>query len=418
MRIRLALVIALGTLGFALNAVALGTDRVKLACPADSAVDHPCRAVYFVGADNKRRAFPNAAVYFSWYPNFSGVTTIDTATMAALPLGPNVTFRPGARLVKIPSDPKVYAVDASATLRWVTSEQAARAMFGVDWNKKIDDLIEAFVADYRFGTPIASSTDFDAGARRASASSIDTDNATYTVQKVTTSGGIFDATVVTLDRARFRMKTLVAATSDCGDGCATKPLADYAHDAGAAFGIHGTYFCPPDYVACGGKTSSFLWPVFDSASQQMRNANAIQYHQGPVLASAQNGQLVLYHRASNFGSADTFLTREHSLLDAAIANYPSLIENSIRVVDGDPMLDDGQRTTKATRAGIGFNDEKFILVVAKNATVLDLADIMLALGAKNAMNLDGGGTTALFYGGAYKIGPGRLLPNAIVFVRK
>jgi len=87
-------------------------------------------------------------------------------------------------------------------------------------------------------------------------------------------------------------------------------------------------------------------------------------------------------------------------------------------VKSEPRLEDAQRTVKGTRGGFGFNQDKFFLVIAKKATVIDLADIMLALGATDALNLDGGGSAALLYGGTYKIGPGRLLPNAIVFVPK
>lgn len=44
-----------------------------------------------------------------------------------------------------------------------------------------------------------------------------------------------------------------------------------------------------------------------------------------------------------------------------------------------------------------------------------MAYIFKALGVDYAMNLDGGGSTALYSNGAYNVGPGRLLPNAIVF---
>ena len=57
------------------------------------------------------------------------------------------------------------------------------------------------------------------------------------------------------------------------------------------------------------------------------------------------------------------------------------------------------------------------LVVVTNATVTDTAYVMQALGARDALNLDGGGTAALWIGGGYKVGPGRLLPNAIVLTK-
>jgi len=57
-------------------------------------------------------------------------------------------------------------------------------------------------------------------------------------------------------------------------------------------------------------------------------------------------------------------------------------------------------------------------VIARGATVPDLASVMEALGVTTALNLDGGGSSALFWNGAYKVGPGRLLPTAIIFKAK
>jgi len=44
----------------------------------------------------------------------------------------------------------------------------------------------------------------------------------------------------------------------------------------------------------------------------------------------------------------------------------------------------------------------------------DLAGIFISLGATDALNLDGGGSVALYENGRYKAGPGRSLPNAII----
>ncbi len=49
--------------------------------------------------------------------------------------------------------------------------------------------------------------------------------------------------------------------------------------------------------------------------------------------------------------------------------------------------------------------------------MVDAAYVMKALGAKDALNLDGGGSSALYLNGSYLVGPGRSLPNAIVLVK-
>ena len=51
-----------------------------------------------------------------------------------------------------------------------------------------------------------------------------------------------------------------------------------------------------------------------------------------------------------------------------------------------------------------------------SASFADTAEVLKTLGLQNAMNLDGGGSTALWFDG-YKAGPGRSLPTAIVLVK-
>jgi len=40
---------------------------------------------------------------------------------------------------------------------------------------------------------------------------------------------------------------------------------------------------------------------------------------------------------------------------------------------------------------------------------------MKAMGMDYALNLDGGSSSALIYNGEYMVGPGRDIPNALVF---
>lgn len=52
-----------------------------------------------------------------------------------------------------------------------------------------------------------------------------------------------------------------------------------------------------------------------------------------------------------------------------------------------------------------------------NASVTDSAYVLQAIGVRDAMNLDGGGTGAMYIGGAYRVGPGRQLPNAVLLMK-
>lgn len=111
-------------------------------------------SVYYCGADNKRYVFPNANTYTTWYQDFSNVQTISAEDMAAIGLGGNVTYRPGTRLVKITTDPKVYAVDKNGILRWIQTTAIAVKYYGASWAKKVDDVPDAFFTNYTVGNPV------------------------------------------------------------------------------------------------------------------------------------------------------------------------------------------------------------------------------------------------------------------------
>lgn len=105
-------------------------------------------AVYYYGNNGARYVFPNENIYYSWYFDFSKVKTISDEEMAQIPIGGNIYYRPGTRLVKIESDPKVYAVEPQGILRPIASEQAAAALYGAGWAGRVDDLSAAFFGDY------------------------------------------------------------------------------------------------------------------------------------------------------------------------------------------------------------------------------------------------------------------------------
>ncbi|MDD2785732.1 MAG: chitosanase [Patescibacteria group bacterium] len=119
-------------------------------------------AVYYVADDDERHAFPNQSVYSSWYQTSSqSIITLDDNPLAELALGENVTFRPGSTLVKVATDPKVYAVSRYSVLHWVITEGLAAALYGQSWNKRIVDVPDVFFNDYTVGAPITKVADYD-----------------------------------------------------------------------------------------------------------------------------------------------------------------------------------------------------------------------------------------------------------------
>jgi subtilisin family serine protease len=124
-------------------------------CFAGTLIRGSSPAVYYCGDDGKRYVFPNARTYNSWYTSFDGVTQISDGQLATISLGGNVTYRPGIRMIKIQTDTKVYAVAKNGTLRWISSEAAARSLYGDNWSQYVDDVPDAFFTNYRIGEPIS-----------------------------------------------------------------------------------------------------------------------------------------------------------------------------------------------------------------------------------------------------------------------
>lgn len=152
---------------------AIAGSLIKLACDAGADVNDPCKAVYYLGNDGKRHAFPNEKVYFTWYTNFSNIIIVTDDYMASIMLGRNVTYHPGTKMVKFVTVNTVYAVGEDGKLRGIESEDIAANIYGSTWNKQIDDISDAFFGNYSFGEVIDSTSDFHPDTVEASVDSID-----------------------------------------------------------------------------------------------------------------------------------------------------------------------------------------------------------------------------------------------------
>ncbi len=129
--------------------------------PTNYLIKGPGDTVYFNSSEGKRYVFPTEAVFKSWYPDFSSVAQISGSELAALPLAGNVTMRPGYSMVKITTDPKVYAVSRYGILHWVKTEQVAKDIYGDNWNKQIKDVADTYFIDYVISYPIETATQYD-----------------------------------------------------------------------------------------------------------------------------------------------------------------------------------------------------------------------------------------------------------------
>src|SRR3990167_8224462 len=217
----------------------------------------------------------------------------------------------------------------------------------------------------------------------------------------TTTGGNYS--VATFNLGSITVVTDSANDDDCGNDCPAKPLASYILENGGRAGINGTYFCPPDYSWCAGKVNTYDFPVWNNRRKKWMRADTLTWG-GRGMMVFRGGSAQFFPCAACVGAP--------SDITGGIVNYPALIAGGQTVLDEGPLTDN-LKVNKGTRSAIGFGNGKLFLVVARAANIRDLVNIFHALGATDALNLDGGGSSALYDGG-YKAGPGRNLPNAII----
>lgn len=224
----------------------------------------------------------------------------------------------------------------------------------------------------------------------------------YSRITVTTSGGNFVTDVIKADLGSTSVITVTGNDGNCDNNCNVKPLADYIAEESGYAGINGTYFCPPDYSGCSGKVNAYDFPVYSTRYGKWINADKLFWNdRGMAAFSGLSPRF-----CANASGCD------NGAISAGIVNYPTLVSGG-NVVVNTGGLPASLTQTKGLRGGIGVKGSEIYLLVVRGATVADEAEVMKALGIEHGLNLDGGGSSALYYGG-YKVGPGRLLPNAIV----
>lgn len=226
----------------------------------------------------------------------------------------------------------------------------------------------------------------------------------YNRQQVQTDVGTFLVSIIAADYSTTRVIVDTAADSDCANDCPVLPLATYVSRNGAFAGVNGSYFCPATYPSCTGKTNTFDTLLMNKNKTYFNSENNV-YSNNPAVIFG-GGYIRFVTAASQWGR-DTGI-------DSMISNYPLLVFNSNVSFGGD---DDPKKGSKGNRSFVANKENNVYIGVVHNATVAESARVMKTLGMENALNLDNGGSTALWYGG-YKVGPGRNLPNVVLFVRK
>ena len=226
----------------------------------------------------------------------------------------------------------------------------------------------------------------------------------FSVQSVSTDNGNFTVYIVAADLNSTRVIVDTASNGDCSNNCPALPLSDYVSRSGAYAGINGSYFCPAEYPSCAGKTNSFDLLVMNKNKVYFNSSNNVYSTNPAVIFSGNSARFV--GQALEWGR-DTGV-------DSVLSNYPLLVSGGNIAYTGGG---DTKYAPKGPRTFIAVKGNMAYMGVVLNASMADSAKVLRVLGMENALNLDQGGSTALWSSG-YKLGPGRNIPNALLFVRK
>jgi hypothetical protein len=234
-------------------------------------------------------------------------------------------------------------------------------------------------------------------------------NIGYSLLTVPTARGTFMVHLIKERLTEVSVKTVTANSVVCLRDCPVKPLADYVAENNAYAAINGTYLCPPDYAECGAKLNSYEYAVFDSNRRTWLNL--------PSLATTQTGLVTFAGSSPTFYRRSSVYARDRlriAPITAGMTMYPLLVQDG-RVVDSEAEQSDAQKL-RSMKGSIGVDEAHVYLALVANASVTESAHVLQALGVRDALNLDGGGTSAMWLG-SYKVGPGRLLPNAVLLTK-
>jgi exopolysaccharide biosynthesis protein len=226
----------------------------------------------------------------------------------------------------------------------------------------------------------------------------------FSRQKVKVGDQFFVVDVVAADLNNTKVIVDTASDSDCTDNCPVLPLGNYVSRNGAIAGINGAYFCPASYPACAAKKNSFDTLLMNKNKKYFNSDNNVYSTVPAVIFSGNSARFV--SRSQEWGR-DTGV-------DSVLANQPLLVLGKNLATGGS---DDIKLSSTGNRAFIGNRGSIVYIGVVRGVSVVGAAKVLVAMGLDNALNLDSGGSTALWFGG-YKIGPGRDIPNAILLVRK
>jgi exopolysaccharide biosynthesis protein len=204
---------------------------------------------------------------------------------------------------------------------------------------------------------------------------------------------------------------------------ATEPLASIATRNGAVAAINGSFFdcydpgptkMPDNPLISGGRIVSrgndigtVLGQTPDGELRMDRAFDVVRWHDFDPEWSRPSGARE---------SPDDMLFWERAV--EAVGCGPRLVDNGAISFDpgAEGYSDPDMLSGVSVRSAIGITAAGGIVLIVTHASLPELAKIMLQLGCKDAMNLDGGSSSGLWLRGNSIRSPGRDLSNAVMIM--
>lgn len=218
-----------------------------------------------------------------------------------------------------------------------------------------------------------------------------------------------EALYVNLDRVRLKV---ALGQNQLGQ---TEALSGMAQRQGALAAINGSYFQAYNRGAYKPPVMTLITggqPVFSGnigTTMGFSASNEARMDAAPLVLKA-------LHARSGDAAADAFWPRAQEALGCG----PRLVANGRVALDvvGEKFTDPKVLRLSMSRSAVGLAYDRQLLLVAAEGTIAQLAGLMQALGCEQAMNLDSGASSGLWFQGSYLRTPGRNLSNALLVLAR
>lgn len=115
--------------------------------------------IYYMAGNGERYVFPNEGTLRSWFTKTKEIKEASLEELYEIPLGGNVFYRPGSRILQTPSDFNYYYVNLNGVLNPFGSEKVIEEIYGSNWKYNVDEIENYYFTNYKIGQEINSASE-------------------------------------------------------------------------------------------------------------------------------------------------------------------------------------------------------------------------------------------------------------------